>query len=209
MEFKIIDIKGKNKEKINMFNYFVNEKVNTALIHEAVVNFLTNQRRGVANTKTRSEVSGGGKKPWKQKGTGRARAGSSSSPIWRHGGIVFGPKPRDYSYKLPKRKKSLALLNTLMAYNLKEEILILEKLPSEWIKTKQYAGWIQSMDWLDKKVLLVTNGFNQKAFLATRNLRHVKITDASKINTYDVVVSDLVVFEKAAVETLNSRLEMN
>ncbi len=148
MDTNLYDSKGEEKGKIDLPVIF-SQKVNTALLYEVVSAYLSNQRKGCASTKTRGEISGGGRKPWRQKGTGRARAGSIRSPLWRHGGVVFGPKPRDYSVKLPRKKIRKALGQALSAKA--GLVKVIENLEFKEVKTKSAVGILKNWVWLTKK----------------------------------------------------------
>ncbi len=166
-------------------------------VYEAVVNHLANLRRGTHDTKTRAEVSGGGRKPWRQKGTGRARHGSIRSPIWRGGGIVFGPHPRDYSYKLPKKVKRLALKSALSAKARAGEIVILDELRLGEPKTKEMVKILNNVNARD--ALLVTAGPDEAVWKSARNIPSVKPLHARILNVYDILAYEKLVMTKDAV----------
>ena len=175
------------------------------MIYEAVVNYRANQRRGTASTKTRAEVRGGGKKPWRQKGTGRARAGSSRSPLWRSGGATFGPKPRDYSYKMPRKARRNALKSALAMKFAEKEIVVLDTLKFKEPKTKEGASFLKKLK-LDS-VLVVDERDNKNVFLSLRNIPKVKAVDFNQINIYDVMNHKSLVFTQKAFESLMERLK--
>lgn len=171
--------------------------VNEALLHQAVVAYLANQRQGTSATKSRGMVSGGGRKPWRQKGTGRARHGSIRSPIWKGGGVVFGPQPRDYRKKLPKKARREALRSALSAKAGAGEVRVLEELAFEAPKTRQMAELLGKID--AEKALLVTADLDRNVYLSARNIPGVKTTLAQDLNVYDLLSHQNVVLTKDAV----------
>ena len=173
---------------------------NEAVVHQYVVNYLARQRTGNASTKTRCETRGGGRKPWRRKGTGRARAGTIRSPLWRGGGTVFGPKPRKYGSKMPKRMKRLALLSLFSDKARTERIKVLERIELDEIKTKEVVGILSRLDLADKKCLLLDESKNDKLVLSLRNLQKVKYSRAALANGYDIINADWLVFTKAGLE---------
>lgn len=185
----------------NVFSYPVNEH----LLYESVVNRNSNRRRGTATTKTRGEVSGSNRKPWRQKGTGRARVGSIRNPLWRKGGIVFGPKPRDYHYKLPRQAKKNALRSALSLKYAENLILFLDELALAQPKTKSAVGLLKSLN-IDS-ALLVDRDENKNLFLAVRNIPKVKAIAASRLNVYDVLNHRWLVITQRAFEFLMERFQ--
>jgi large subunit ribosomal protein L4 len=175
------------------------------LVYEAVVNYRANQRQGTAATKTRRDVSGGGKKPWRQKGTGRARVGSTRSPLWRKGGTVFGPQPRDYSYELPKKARRNALRSILSRKLADSLILVLSELEIKEPKTKEAAALLKAFH-LDS-VLFVDSPENKNLFLAVRNLPRAKAVDVRTLNVYDALNYKWLVFSQRALESAMERLK--
>jgi len=176
-------------------------EINESLVHEAVLAYLANQRQGTVNTKERSDVRGGGKKPFRQKGTGRARAGSNRSPVWRGGGTVFGPHPRDHRKNLTRKMKRVALTSSLTSRASSGDVLVVKGLPFEEPKTKQVAGLLENMK-VGGKTLLVLNNADQATIKSARNVPGVKITLASMVTTYDVVWADKIVIQSEAVKTM-------
>jgi large subunit ribosomal protein L4 len=172
-------------------------EVNESVLHDAVVAQLANRRLGTHNTKTRSEVSGGGRKPWRQKGTGRARAGTTRSPIWRGGGIVFGPHPRDYSYSLPRKVRRLALKSALSAKVNDGDILVLDSLALEGPKTKDMVKILGALKVED--ALLVTAARDEAVEKSARNIPNIKPLVANGLNVYDLLAYDKLVITKEAV----------
>ena len=170
---------------------------NEAVVHQYVVNYLANQRQGTSSTKGRSDVSGGGSKPWRQKGTGRARVGTIRSPLWRGGGIVHGPKARSFKSKFPKQMKRLALKSALSDRAKHDRIIAMEKIEFPEPKTKDFAAMMDKLNLSgDKSVLFLEEGFNKTAALSSRNLPNVSFKAASLVNAYDVLKADRVVITK-------------
>ena len=202
---KVIDQKGAVKAEIDLPESVFGYPAKTNLIYEATVNVLANRRRGTASTKTRAEVSGSNRKPWKQKGTGRARAGATRNPLWRKGGITFGPKPRDYSYALPKEVKRNALRAALAAKQAEGHILILENLALSAPKTKEGASLLKALK--VTSALVVDLGTNKNLFIALRNIPKVKPVDPSKVNSHDIVGHDWLVAGRDAFTALMERLQ--
>jgi large subunit ribosomal protein L4 len=163
-----------------------------------VVNFLANQRQGTHSTKTKGLVSGGGKKPWKQKGTGRARAGSIRSPLWRTGGIVFGPQPRDYSYKLPKKVKRLALMTAFYRKLADGEVVVIDNFAIEKPKTKEMKEILKNLGLTGKSILIVLPEKDNSVVLSARNIPSVSVTRTADLNTYDVIVHNVLLMTKDA-----------
>lgn len=174
---------------------------NQTVMHSAVINYLANQRQGTQSTKTRTEVSGGGKKPWRQKGTGHARQGSTRAPQWTHGGIALGPKPRSYRFALPKKVRRLALQSAFSSKVAAGEMLVLSKLTLDEIKTKTMATMLKALG-ADKKVLLVLPQKDEKVILAARNIPGVKTALVNTLNVYDVLNCDKFIVVKDAVAQL-------
>ena len=175
-------------------------EVNEHLVHLAVVRQLANKRQGTQKAKTRSEVSGGGRKPWRQKGTGHARQGSTRSPQWTGGGVVFAPKPRDYSFKMNKKEKRIALLSALSSKVADNKIVVLDAFNLDEVKTKKFAEVMSNLK-VDK-ALVVIEGENKNVVLSGRNIPTVKVSATNEINTYDVLKYETLVVTKAAVEKL-------
>ena len=175
-------------------------KVNEHLVHLAVVSQLANKRQGTQKAKTRSEVSGGGRKPWRQKGTGHARQGSTRAPQWTGGGIVFAPKPRDYSFKMNKKEKRIALLSALSSKVAESKIVVLDEFMLDEIKTKKFVEVMNNLK--VENALVVLEGENKNVVLSGRNIPSVKVTATNEINTYDVLKYTTLVVTKAAVEKL-------
>lgn len=167
-------------------------------MHQAVVNFLANQRHGTQSTLTRTEVSGGGKKPWRQKGTGHARQGSTRSPQWRHGGVALGPKPRSYSYTLNKKVKRLALLSALSSKAQENEIVVVDNISTDGYKTKTIVNMLKALG-VDGKALIVLDTVDQEVIKSAANIPGVKTTQVNTLNVYDILNYDKFVVVKNAV----------
>ena len=171
---------------------------NTAVMHEAVKNDLANQRQGTQSTLTRAEVRGGGRKPWRQKGTGRARQGSTRAPQWTHGGIALGPKPRDYGYHMNKKSKQLAIRSALSAKAAAGNVMVVENLDLSEVKTKSFVKFMNDAG-ISGKALVVTPEVRRNLVLSARNVPGVRTTVASVISVYDILKADKFVVDKAAV----------
>ena len=196
----VYNIEGKEVGSIELNDAVFGVEVNEHLVHMAVVNQLANNRQGTQSAKTRSEVSGGGRKPWRQKGTGHARQGSTRSPQWTGGGVVFAPKPRDYSFKMNKKEKRIALLSALSSKVADNKIVVLDAFNLDEIKTKKFAEVMSNLK-VDK-ALVVIEGENKNVVLSGRNIPTVKVSATNEINTYDVLKYETLVVTKAAVEKL-------
>ena len=196
----VYNIEGKEVGSIELNDAVFGVEVNEHLVHMAVVNQLANNRQGTQKAKTRSEVSGGGRKPWRQKGTGHARQGSTRSPQWTGGGVVFAPKPRDYSFKMNKKEKRIALLSALSSKVADNKIVVLDAFNLDEIKTKKFAEVMSNLK-VDK-ALVVIEGENKNVVLSGRNIPTVKVSATNEINTYDVLKYETLVVTKAAVEKL-------
>jgi len=178
---------------------------NNHVLFEAIIMQRASLRQGTAKVKNRSEVRGGGRKPWRQKGTGRARQGSIRSPQWRGGGTVFGPVPRSYSYKLPKKVRRLAIKSALSAKVLEENVLVLEALNFDAPKTKEFVNVLKNLP-VGKKALIVTEALDENVALSARNIPGVTVVDANSINVLDVVGHNTLILTKAAVEKVEEVL---
>lgn len=200
-----INIKDKNNTSVGKMDVPENIFGVTAkagVLHSAVVNFLANQRQGTAATKTKGLVSGGGRKPWKQKSTGRARSGSSRSPLWRGGGTVFGPQPRDYSYSLPKKAKKAAL-NAAISDKLADgEIIVIDGFGLVKPSTKDMVSLLKNLGLTGKSTLIVVPGKNDAVLLSARNIPGVKVTRVTDLNPYEVAANSWILFDRQAVEML-------
>lgn len=204
-KIQVLDQSGKKISEANapkdVFSYPVKEH----LLYEAVVSFRANQRRGTASAKTRAEVKGGGRKPWRQKGTGRARAGSIRSPLWRKGGVTFGPKLKSYYISLPKKAKRNALKSALSMKLAEKQLLILKALELKEPKTKEGVKLLEALK-LDS-ALIVDHHQNKNLFLSLRNIPRVKVVDANLVNVYDVLNHKWLVITQKAFESLMEKLK--
>jgi len=175
---------------------------NRVVLHTAVKNHLANRRQGTQSTLTRAEVSGGGRKPWRQKGTGRARAGTTRAPHWTHGGVAFAPKPRDYSYNINKKVRRLALKSALSVKAEETAIYVIDALNLDEIKTKQMAGLLNKLELDGKKAVLITPERNENVYKSARNIPGVQVTFGGILNPYDILNARALVIDKAALEQI-------
>ena len=194
----VVDMTGKNVGEITLSDAVFGIEPNAAVMHEAVVNYLANQRQGTQSTLTRTEVSGGGKKPWRQKGTGHARQGSTRAPQWRHGGIVHAPKPRDYYYVINKKERRLALKSALSDKLQSGSLIVLDALSLDSYSTKTVAACLKAIG-AGKKTLIVLENNDGFAVKSAANIAGVKTAQYNTINTYDIVNADSLVIVKNAV----------
>lgn len=194
----VFDMNGKKVSDLALAESVFGIEPNSYAMHLCVVNYLANQRQGTQSTRTRSEVSGGGKKPWKQKGTGRARQGSTRAPQWTHGGIAHGPKPREYGFSINKKVKRLAMKSALSSKVAAEEMVVLENLELDAIKTKDVVSVLSALE-TGKKVLLVLPEKNDVIYRSARNIAGVKVSLVNTLNVYDILNSDTMVVLKDAV----------
>ena len=201
----IIDRDGRTAAQVDLPDSLMRPAASDHLIYEAVLAYRANQRQGTAATKTRADVSGGGKKPWRQKGTGRARVGSTRSPLWKKGGTVFGPEPRDYSTELPKKARRGALRSALAHKLAAGELIVASDLEVKEPKTKEAAALVKAYK-LDS-ALLVDLAAHANLFRAARNLARVKAVDVAGLNIYDVLAHKSLVFTKRALEAVLERLK--
>lgn len=200
METKLLNIQGKEQGMVSLPEELFGKKPNPTFLHEVITAYLANQRAGSADVKTRSEVSGTGKKPWKQKGTGRARHGSMRSPLWRHGGVAFGPTPRSFRQDLPVAKRRLGLAYALSAKFISDSIIVLENFEISAPKTKVVAEVLKTLE-AGKKPLIVTSR-DIKLNQASRNITGVKQMVPTDLNAYVVLNSSKVIFTKEALEKM-------
>ncbi|MDD5712186.1 MAG: 50S ribosomal protein L4 [Smithellaceae bacterium] len=201
---QVFDVDNKKVAEIDLSEKVFGAEVNEAAIYEVVKMQMASRRRGTASSKGRSDVSGGGKKPWRQKGTGRARAGTTRSPIWRGGGIVFGPQPRSYAFKVSKKVRKLALISALSMKFKEERMLILNEFPMTEIKTKRFKEVVDRFGL--KKALFITDGANQVLERSSRNLHEVKMVRSEGINVYDLLNYEHVVILEPAVKKIEGAL---
>lgn len=197
----VYNIEGQKVGDMDLNENIFAVEVNKVAMHSAVVNILANARQGTQSTKTKSEVRGGGKKPWRQKGTGRARHGSIRSAQWVGGGVVLGPKPRSYSYTLPKKVKRLALKSALTTKVLENDIIVLDDLNLEAIKTKEMVKVLNNLN-VDSSALVVMSEVNKNVVLSARNIEKVKTATTNSINTYDILKYKKFIVTKDAVSKI-------
>ena len=201
MELKVFNTLGKEVGAIKVSDEVFGAEYNEALIHQVVVAQLANKRQGTKSTLTRTEVRGGGIKPWRQKGTGRARQGSIRSPQWRHGGVVFAPKPRDFSKKINKAMKAAAMVSVLSQKVRQDELVVLDKIELNEAKTKEMAKICVNLD-AGKKAMFVLGSENEKEVRATNNLPEATVCDAKLINVYDLVRAGKVFVTEEAIKVI-------
>jgi large subunit ribosomal protein L4 len=206
MKIPVTSLEGQKKGEYEVKFPLVEGGRGTQAVHDVVVAYRANQRSGTANTKTMGEVAGTGKKPWRQKGTGRARAGSFQSPLWRGGGVVFGPKPRDFGKKVTRKTKQLALRKALTDRLNAGEILVVDELKLSSPKTKEFVQVLANLELADKSALVVAPEIEDNLRLASRNLQRVEVTTSDSLNTYQLLLHDRVVFSRGAFQKLEERL---
>lgn len=203
MKIRLLDIEGKSLGHVDVEDHLFDASPNEALVHQVVVAQQANARQGTVGTKNRAAVSGGGRKPWKQKGTGRARQGSIRSPQWKGGGVVFGPSPRSYRQNTPKRMKNTALRSSISSKLRDGDLIVIDKLNLEQVKTKNIANILKSLK-VQGSTLLVADGSDPRIFKAARNLEKVKLIPAFKLNSLDVLLKSKIVMTLEAVRNAES-----
>ncbi|MBQ7906373.1 MAG: 50S ribosomal protein L4 [Clostridia bacterium] len=197
----VVNMAGVQVGEIALSDVVFGAEVNEAVLHAAVRAYLLNQRQGTQSTLTRSEVSGGGRKPWKQKGTGRARQGSTRSPQWTHGGIALGPKPRSYRTKLNKKVKQIAMFSALSAKVANNEMVVVDAITAETYSTKTMANMLTALN-VGKKTLVVLDAPNAMVVKSLANIANVKVVYANTLNVYDILNCNTIVFAQAAVQKI-------
>jgi large subunit ribosomal protein L4 len=200
----VFDIENKKVAEVDLNDAVFGAEVNEAIIYDVVKMQLASRRSGTASTKTRSDVSGGGKKPWRQKGTGRARAGTSRSPIWRGGGIVFGPHPRDYSFSIPKKVRKKAIISALSMKFKENKMLVLKDFPMEKISTRVFKGVVDLFSL--KKALFVIDETNEVLLKSSRNIKNVKMIRSEGINVYDILNHEHLILLEPSVKKIEGAL---
>ena len=205
-KISVKNIKNEKVKDLTLADSVWNIEPNNDCLKKMVKLQLAATRQGTAKTKTRAEVSGGGKKPWKQKGTGRARAGSNRSPIWRGGGVVFGVTPRDYTFSINKKERELALKTALTLKNVEKELVVLDSIKLDTLKTKELKSILETLE-LNGKTLFVTAEDNENLYMASRNLGYAYVVLANEINCYDLVNADYLVCDEAAVKYIEEVLK--
>ena len=201
MEVKVFNMEGKEVGTMELNDDIFAIPVNVSLMHEAVKNYLANQRQGTQSTLTRTEVRGGGRKPWRQKGTGRARQGSTRSPQWRHGGVALGPKPRSYRYSMNKKAKRLALKSAFSAKVAEGKFIVVDKLELAEIKTKAMIKVLDNLNVTDK-ALVVLEGANAPVVKSTKNIPTAKTLYVNTLNVYEIIKHDTFIATKEAVNKI-------
>ena len=196
----VYNMEGKEVDKIELNDSIFGVEINEHLVHMAVLQQLANKRQGTQKAKTRSEVRGGGRKPWRQKGTGHARQGSTRSPQWTGGGVVFAPTPRDYSFKLNKKEKRAALKSALTSRVVENKFVVVDELKLDEIKTKKFVEVLKNLN--VEKALVVLNDMDEKVIASAANIPTVKTTQTNELNVFGVLKYDTVVVTKAAVATI-------
>ena len=196
----VYNMEGKEVDKIELNDSIFGVEINEHLVHMAVLQQLANKRQGTQKAKTRSEVRGGGRKPWRQKGTGHARQGSTRSPQWTGGGVVFAPVPRDYAFKLNKKEKRAALKSALTSRVVENKFVVVDELKLDEIKTKKFVEVLKNLN--VEKALVVLNDMDEKVIASAANIPTVKTTQTNELNVFDVLKYDTVVVTKAAVATI-------
>lgn len=196
----VYNMEGKEVDKIELNDSIFGVEINEHLVHMAVLQQLANKRQGTQKAKTRSEVRGGGRKPWRQKGTDHARQGSTRSPQWTGGGVVFAPTPRDYSFKLNKKEKRAALKSALTSRVVENKFVVVDELKLDEIKTKKFVEVLKNLN--VEKALVVLNDMDEKVIASAANIPTVKTTQTNELNVFDVLKYDTVVVTKAAVATI-------
>ena len=202
----VYNIAGKKVEELSLNKKVFDGKVNEAALHQAIVMYQANLRLGTASTKTRSEVSGGGKKPWRQKGTGRARVGSTRSPLWRKGGVTFGPSPRDFHYSIPKKIKKLALKSSLNAKIRDDEVLVVNEFKVSEPKTKQVSAILKSLK-IDKSSIAVLDKIEGGIKRASKNIPTLTLKLAKDVNAYDILRHNKVLVTPESIKELTRQLQ--
>lgn len=205
MKIAIKNTKGKDQGELEVKFQLVEDGKGTQAVHDVVVAYNAAQRMGTACTKTMGEVAGSGKKPWRQKGTGRARAGSFASPLWRGGGVVFGPKPRDFAKKISRKTRQLALRKALSERLRAGDVVVVDELKLNTAKTRDFTGLLTALD-LKGSALIVAQQADKNLTLASRNLPNVVLATSDSLNTYDVLRSDKLLFTRGAFEQIEARL---
>lgn len=200
----VYNIENKKVAEVNLNDAVFGAEVNEAVIYDVVKMQMASRRSGTASTKTRSDVSGGGKKPWRQKGTGRARAGTTRSPIWRSGGTVFGPHPRDYAYSVPKKIRKKALISALSMKFKDNKMLILKEFPMETISTRSFKAVVDLFNL--KKALFVLDDNNEVLLKSSRNIRNVKMIRSEGINVYDILNHEHLILLEPSIKKIEGAL---
>ena len=197
----VVDMEGKNVGTIELAESVFGIEPNAAVMHQMVVNYLAAQRQGTQSALTRSEVSGGGKKPWRQKGTGRARQGSTSAPQWTHGGVVFAPKPRDYRFYVNKKVRRLAMKSAFSSKVMENELIVVDSISMDEYKTKKIVAMLSAIG-AEKKALIVLPEVDSKVIKSANNIPGVKTAQVNTLNVYDILNADKLIIVKDAVSKI-------
>ena len=201
MQTKVFNIKGEEVGKVSLADEVFKAPYNEALIHQVIVAYLANQRQGTKSTLTRTEVRGGGRKPWRQKGTGNARQGSIRAPQWIKGGVVFAPKPRDFSKKVNKQMKRAAFVSAISTCLAEKCLIVVDELNFKAPKTSEMVDILSALK-LDKRTTIVTKSNDENVVLSARNIPNISVTTADQLCTYDIVVSDKLLVTKEAIKSI-------
>jgi large subunit ribosomal protein L4 len=202
LETTIFSVNGEKKGKVNLPSSIFSFKPNRNVLYDVMRMYKANKRQGTASAKERSEVRGGGRKPYRQKHTGRARAGSNRSPLWRGGGVVFGPHPRDYSFKVPKKVKRLAIRSAFSLKRIEDGLKIVDFVDFEQPQTKRLYGILSTLGLDDKKVLFLMDSYSKNVFLSARNIPDLRISLAKDANAYDILWADVLLITKESIGIL-------
>ena len=208
MKFSITKEDGSKGSSINVDDSVFGIEPNNSVVHQAVVAELANGRQGTHSTKNRSEVRGGGRKPFKQKGRGVARAGSTRSPIWKGGGTVFGPEPHEYDKKISKKMRKIARRSVLSSKASNGEIIVLENITVKTPKTNDFAKFLDKLNLLGKKITILVAAYSDDLFLAARNIPNIYLVEATSASTYDLLDCESLLFDKAGLSLINKQLKL-
>ena len=206
MKIDVQNSSGKVVESIKLDSNVFNIEMKSSVVRQAVLAELSNLRQGTHSSKNRSAVRGGGKKPWKQKGRGVARAGTIRSPLWKGGGVVFGPEPHDYSKKLPKKMSKLARKSILTKKYQDKELIVLDSINIDSKKTSDFISFMKSIDIFNKKTLILVDSFQENLILSSRNLRNVFIENVKNVSVYDLLDSEIILIDKLGINTFSKVL---
>lgn len=209
-EFAVHNTKGQKIDTLKLNEKVFGQKVNENILHQVIILYQSNKRLGAASTKNRSQVRGGGKKPWQQKGTGRARAGSIRSPIFKGGGVIFGPKPKDYSYSLPKKMKKKALLSSISLKLQNNNFVVIDKIELDKPKTKSFVEILKALKLQNdnNKLLFIVESFDQNLKKSSCNLKNVSVKNVNNFNAYDVLLHNKLIITKKSVEFINKNFSL-
>jgi large subunit ribosomal protein L4 len=206
-ELEIVGSNGSGTgEKIAVSDKVFGAEENPVVVREVLNQYLANQRQGTVSTKTRSEIRGGSSKPWRQKGTGRARHGTASSPLWRSGGVTFGPRPRDFSYQVPKKKKRLALYNVLSTRLANKQIKVVKDIPVTEPKTRKMVEFLEGLGLADNRCLILVDKTNRELYLAGRNLPGVKVAVVGNVNIFDLLYYENIILTPESIRSLEESI---